>query len=211
MLICLLSVPFLQFPFTMTVKALPTLLLISLATKIQQSSIRNLLLAALSFSLLGDLVLTLPLDLALHSGIIAFICAQGAYIILFLKNAEFSHKRLTIFLTLLLLMALSFYGLYSYLDDMKIPVIVYSCWLIIMIFCALHVKQQTSIISIGAFLFLFSDLSFAVNQFIFANDKFISILVMYLYYAAQFLFVIGVFEMKNFREGEPVHSVGSVG
>lgn len=199
MLICLLSVPFLQFPFTIVVKALPTLLLISVTTKIQHSTIKNLLLAALSFSLVGDLILSLPLDLALHAGIVAFIFAQCAYIMLFLRNAEFGNKRLSLFLTLLILMALSFYGLYSHLDDMKIPVMVYSCWLITMLFCALHVKQQTSIISIGAFLFLFSDLSFAVNQFIFAHDKFISILVMYLNYAAQFLLVIGVLEMKNFR------------
>lgn len=202
LLVCLLSVPFLQFPFTTVVKAIPTLFLISLTAKTEHSAIRNLLLAALGFSLVGDLVLTLPIDLALHLGILAFICAQCAYIILFLKNAEFSNKRLSIFLVMLMLMAISFYGLYSHLDDMKVPVMVYSCWLITMIFCALHVKQQTSIISLGAFLFLFSDLSFAINQFIFANDKFISILVMYLYYAAQFLFVIAVLEMKNFKETE---------
>ncbi|ARG96306.1 lysoplasmalogenase [Legionella micdadei] len=197
MLIYLLSLSYIDYPATTILKPLPIVFLILFSLKNHNPEVKSLLLAALSFSLLGDIALTLPLDLALQLAILSFILAQYAYILLFLRIADFQHKRLPTFLAILIFLTIGFYTIYPYLGEMKVPVIVYTCWLIPMIFCALHVKQHTSIVSLGAFLFLFSDLAFAVNQFIFANDRLISILVMYLYYSAQFLLVLGTSVIKN--------------
>ncbi len=197
MVIYLLSLSFIQFPLTTLLRPIPLIFLILFSLRTGNLWLKNLLLAALGFSLLGDIVLTLPFDLALQIGILLFILAQCAYILLFLKNAQFQNKRFSAFLAIMSLTFSGFYYLYPYLAGMQIPVLVYTCWLSAMIFCALHVKQHSSLINIGTFLFLFHAFIFGMNQFIFAGDKLITILVMYLYYAAQFLLVLGVVEMSD--------------
>ena len=203
MLIYLLASSYIDYPITTILKPTPIIFLILFSLRNHEPATKGLLFAALSFSFLGDAVLTLPFQLSLQIAILSFILAQCAYILLFLKIASFQKKRLSIFIAILATLAFGFYILYPYLGEMKVPVMIYTCWLIPMIFCALHVKQHTPIVTLGALLFLFSDLTFALNRFIFDNDRLISILEMYLYYSAQFLLVLGTSQHTTYH---PKHS-----
>lgn len=190
----LFSLPFIQYPLTTLFKPLPILLLILF---ILQASLKDqnktLVLTALGFSLLGDTVLTLPIKTALQAGICLFMLTHIAYISLFLRNAQFSKQHSAFFLPILVFVAVGFYYLSPYLGEMKIPVTVYMCLLCLMVFFSFQVKQHSLLISGGATLFLLSDFSFALKEFVVPDNKPIAILIMFLYYGAQFLLTIGIY------------------
>ena len=182
----LLLLPFIQYPLTTVLKPIPIIFLILLTLQVSpKSEIKALLITALGFSLMGDIILTLPIKAALQAGIVAFMLTHCAYISLFLKNAPFQRKHLTSFLPMLILVGMVFYYLWPYLGEMQKPITIYLCLLISMVFCAFQVKQHRLLIASGASLFLLSDFALALNQFVLSNNRSTAVLVMLLYYAAR--------------------------
>ncbi|WP_454782098.1 lysoplasmalogenase [Legionella sp. WA2022007384] len=198
MLLYLLLLSFIQYPLTTLFKAIPIALLMLFTVQTNPSRpIKILLLCALGFSLIGDIFLTLPMKIALHLGILAFMGAHCMYISIFLKNMRFQRKNLLFFLPVLVFVLISFYFLFPYLGEMKIPVAIYLCLLTLMVFCSFQVKQHSLLIRTGASLFLLSDFVLSLNLFVLTDNKLMPILIMFLYFAAQFLLVIGITKIKD--------------
>ncbi|MDI9819635.1 MULTISPECIES: lysoplasmalogenase [unclassified Legionella] len=199
----LFLLPFIQYPFTTILKPIPILLLIRLTSRsslLWQS--KGLLIAALGFSMLGDVVLTLPGEAALKAGIIAFLLTHCIYIGLYLQDSQFRIMRLIYFIPVLLLISLGYRYLIPYLGNMALPVTIYLCMLTLMVFTAFQVVQYPLPIIIGACLFLLSDFILALNYFIF-DKTWADIAVMLSYYLAQFLLVTGLLKRKPYYSSQP--------
>lgn len=190
--IYLISVTFITYPLTTFLKPIPILCLI---IGVLQSNLlkwaKGILVIALGFSMLGDIVLTLPIKLTLELGIGCFLLAHCFYISLFLKSFEYNRFHLICFLPVLVLMITAACLLLPHLDALLIPVMVYFCILLLMAFSAFQVKRETLIIGSGALLFLISDLTLAFNLFLYP-DVDVRIFVMFTYYAAQFFLTWGL-------------------
>ncbi|MCE0721623.1 lysoplasmalogenase [Legionella resiliens] len=194
----LLLLPFIQYPWTTLLKPIPIALLILFVFQVNPDKhIKRLLLLALGFSLIGDIFLTLPIKAALQIGILAFMATHCSYISLFLKNLQLQSKNVLAFLPILLFVLISFYFLSPYLGEMKIPVAIYLCLLTLMVFCSFQVKQQSLLLRTGACLFLLSDFILSLDLFILSHNKPVAVLIMLLYYIAQVLLVIGITRTKE--------------
>ncbi|HFT3871776.1 TPA: lysoplasmalogenase family protein, partial [Legionella pneumophila] len=78
-----------------------------------------------------------------------------------------------------------------YLGDLLIPVMIYFCVLMLMVFSAFQVKKETLTIGSGALFFLISDVTLALNLFVYTQAD-VRIFVMFTYYVAQFLLTFGL-------------------
>ncbi len=193
MILYLVLLPFIQYPMTTLLKPIPIALLMLFTLQVNPNRpVKILVLFALGFSLIGDIFLTLPIKTALHIGILAFMATHCTYISLFLRNMQFERKNLLPFLPVLVFVLISFYFLSPYLGEMKIPVAVYLFLLTLMVFCSFQVKQQSLLLRTGACLFLLSDFVLSLDLFVLSSNKPTAVLIMLLYYAAQFLLVIGI-------------------
>lgn len=198
MILYLLLLSFIQYPLTTLLKPIPIALLMLFVLQVNPGKhIKPLLLLALGFSLIGDVFLTLPIKMAVHVGILAFMATHCSYISLFLKSLQLQRKNLFAFLPILLFVLISFYFLSPYLGEMKIPVAVYLCLLTLMVFCSFQVKPQSLLLRTGACLFLLSDFVLSLDLFILSHNKLIAVLIMLLYYIAQALLVIGITQTKE--------------
>ncbi|ARB92333.1 lysoplasmalogenase [Legionella longbeachae] len=209
MIFYLILLPFIQYPLTTLLKPLPVILLIlyTLQATLEQP-IKFFLLGALSFSCIGDIVLTLPIKAALQAGILAFMAAHCAYICLFLKEGQFQKKNFFPFLPILLFVLIGGYFLWPYLGEMKKPVLLYLFLLTCMVFCSFQVRQQSFLIRLGACLFLLSDFTLALDLFVLTPIKPLAVLIMFLYYLAQFLLVTGTTHRttQNLKQHSPTYS-----
>jgi uncharacterized membrane protein YhhN len=188
----LVLVSFIGFPFNTVLKPIPIVFLIM---GVLQSSIipgaRRMIVAALVFSLVGDVVLTLPVKLQLEAGIGCFLLAHCFYIALFLKSFKYNGLHLLYFFPVLLLMGFIAFFMIPYLGALLVPVMVYFCVLMLMAFSAFQVEEEGIAIVSGALFFLMSDLTLALNLFIYPEAD-VRIFVMFTYYVAQFLLTWGL-------------------
>lgn len=197
--IYLVSVSFIQYPVTTVLKPIPIACLIFgvFRTSLLLSA-KVFLILALVFSFAGDVVLTLPISLQLELGIGCFLLAHCFYITLFLKSFQFNKLYFFYYLPILLLMGFVAFSMIPYLGDLLIPVMTYFCILMLMVFCAFQVKKETLTISSGALFFLISDLTLALNLFIYTQAD-VRIFVMFTYYVAQFLLTFGL--VRIYKDG----------
>ncbi|RYB54334.1 lysoplasmalogenase, partial [Legionella pneumophila] len=190
--IYLVSLSFIQYPATTVLKPIPIVcLIVGVFRTSLSSSAKILLILALVFSLAGDVVLTLPFSLQLELGIACFLLAHCFYITLFLKSFEFNRLHLFYYLPIFLFMGFAAFTMIPYLGNLLIPVMIYFCVLMLMVFSAFQVKKETLTISSGALFFLISDLTLALNLFIYTQAD-VRIFVMFTYYVAQFLLTFGL-------------------
>ncbi|AOU61398.1 hypothetical protein A9E89_09730 [Legionella pneumophila] len=190
--IYLVSLSFIQYPATTVLKSIPIVcLIVGVFRTSLSSSAKILLILALVFSLAGDVVLTLPFSLQLELGIACFLLAHCFYITLFLKSFEFNRLHLFYYLPIFLFMGFAAFTMIPYLGNLLIPVMIYFCVLMLMVFSAFQVKKETLTISSGALFFLISDLTLALNLFIYTQAD-VRIFVMFTYYVAQFLLTFGL-------------------
>jgi uncharacterized membrane protein YhhN len=175
----------------------------------KKSRYSNLLVAAMVFSWVGDVVLMI------HSkqqylfivGLASFLVAHLFYIFTFAgavkpafsdDSKHFLRTRIAflIFVGLALL-----YVLYPVLDEMLVSVVLYTSVIIVMAITAARRKGRTvesSFVMVysGAILFIMSDSMLAVNKFL--NPFFqASTVIMATYIAAQFLIVKGIATHEN--------------
>lgn len=189
---------------------LTILLLIGTATaRLQPSLLKSLLLAALFFSLLGDLFLLFEKrnELFFVFGLLGFLTAHILYILLFVRSRRLLnpisvvHKWLVVILLAYVLVF--FYLLYPHLGNLKVPVIVYALILATMFLASTYAfsfekKWQRLVIS-GALLFVVSDSLLAINKF-YIEFPLASLLVMTTYGLAQLFIVLGVCNSMSYVE-----------
>lgn len=155
---------------------------------------RNVILLALLFSMIGDTLLVFNNETMFLSGVGAFFVAQIAYTSYFKKFSTLKSKESIIKVALILLVAASFYlYIMPHLGSLKIPVLVYSVALAAMVITGVT-QKLSPFISIGAFLFMISDISLAIGKFVMPKNTFIPILVMITYVLAQYFLIKGVIQ-----------------
>jgi len=167
------------------------------------TSIKNLTLLALVFSLLGDILLMF-VDKSPHFftlGLLAFLTAHIMYVIVFLKHRN-KEKSPVGFIILLLIYATGlFYFLKDNLGVMLIPVIIYMLVILSMATSSYLRINKVNIWSyrlvfIGALFFMISDSILALNKF-YQPMPYSNISIMVTYALAQYLIVIGILKLKN--------------
>jgi len=168
-----------------------------------EAKTRRIMLLALTFSLIGDVLLMFD-DVSMNyfiGGLVAFLIAHIMYILVFLDKRNSSQKPL-VFITLLLIYVLVlFYILKGGLGSMLIPVIAYVITIFTMAITSSLRKGNVPTISynlvlIGALLFVISDSFIAINKFYSAvpNEH---ILIMSTYALAQYCIVMGIIKQKS--------------
>jgi uncharacterized membrane protein YhhN len=146
--------------------------LLSDINRLRPAVFRNLLLAALFFSWMGDILLLW--DLYFLPGLGSFLLAHLAYIGFFLKVRYTNYplplcKYPLIFLTEAIVIAFLFF-IFPHLSSLGIPVIIYAITVSFTFLCAMHAfrfgQQPMGWYCIaGAILFIFSDAMIAVDRF----------------------------------------------
>lgn len=162
---------------------------------------RNVLIAGLFFSFLGDVLLLFedrhPIFFIL--GLASFLTTHILYIVFFLGHkpvtAALLRKQPLIFLFVLCYCLGLIWLLFPYLGELKLPVIIYGIAICTMLMCSLliftNVNKPSNLLYVsGAILFVLSDSILAINKF---YQPFIpaNVLIMLTYCAAQFLIVKG--------------------
>lgn len=150
-------------------KPLTTVLviLIPVMTKTMDKMFRRLLIVALGFCLLGDVLLMKP-DYFVY-GLGAFLIAHLIFAKGFIGVQGFQESQI-VFLVLLLIGVGLYFWLYPDLGGLKYPVAAYVLVILFMVWQAigLYLKNKTitgGLIALGALFFMFSDSLIAVDKF----------------------------------------------
>lgn len=183
---------FISYPVTTFLKPIPIACLIF---GVLQSDVikrvKALILSALGFSMLGDVVLTLPIPLQVELGIACFFLAHCCFIALFLKNYTHSTTHLFYFIPVILYSSLVVYIVLPHLGVMLVPVVVYFVILLTMVFFAFQVGRESFLIGGGAISFLISDTVLSYSMFVQPQVD-LSVIIMSTYYVAQLLISLGL-------------------
>lgn len=166
----------------------------------------NVVLAALMFSLAGDVLLMFPNHFI--TGLIAFLLSHILYIVAYRQhqgerreNSLSGIHRIRLAFPVLLLASGLVVILYPRLGDLKIPVIIYTIVLSLMVLNALFRFARTTtesfwLVFSGAVLFMISDSILAINKFL-VPERHESLLIMSTYMSAQFLIIQGLIKHKE--------------
>ena len=169
---------------------------------------KNILLTALLFSWIGDVILLFADigEIYFILGLVSFLIAHITYCVLFNKQITGEiqiNKPLFGIGSLVIAFYLvgMIYVLMPSLGDLKIPVIVYAAVISTMLLFAFNgyliwQKNGALYIFLGAAVFVVSDSILAVNKFHTAIQK-SSFFIMLTYLLAQYLIVIGVLKLNS--------------
>ncbi|UQD56795.1 lysoplasmalogenase [Flavobacterium sp. K5-23] len=169
---------------------------------------KNILLAALTFSWIGDIILLFAdtAEIYFILGLIAFLISHIVYIILFSKQLKTIRKKnkaiywigiTAIIVYLMVMLAV----LFPNLGDLKIPVFVYAMVISTMLLFAfkgyfIWGKPANNYILLGAVFFVTSDSILAFNKF-YEPVIWSSFFIMATYLLAQYLIVIGILKLNQ--------------
>ena len=171
-----------------------------------KSKLVKMIIAALIFSWLGDILLMFePLNGNFFIfGLIAFLIAHVFYIFFFSIVRNETQVKLKAGLMILVAVYYSglIYLLYNYLGEMKIPVLVYGIVISTMFLFAIHMliiknKGAGKLMMMGALLFVSSDSILAINKF-YQPFEFAGFFTMLTYGFAQFLITLGAVRYITF-------------
>lgn len=181
------------------IKATPMALLMAFAWVSSQSTTRRFLMLALSFSLLGDMLLSF--DGFFIMGLAAFLLAQLTYTALFLKFKHPSkHFKAWFAFIILYIVCMASIVLPSVMEsDVVLAVIIaaYMCAISAMAICAgLLTTPGVYMSAAGAFIFVISDSLIAINKFVIPIEH-AGIGIMSTYYSAQLLIVFGMVRRQS--------------
>lgn len=200
-LLYLLSLSFQPYPLQYVVKVIPISILLFVASRTLNGTEQKLLMAALFFSGIGDVTLSLPVEGTFIFGLAAFLVAHILYIVLFAKHQateEISIKQKVIILLIVLHAILAGAYLLPFTDDLMIPVIIYMAAICLMAILAVRSRLNNWVV-IGAISFVASDTILANGIFrdpIPASGYW----VMLTYYFAQYAIVNGL--LISFGDGD---------
>lgn len=164
---------------------------------------KNILLIALLFSWIGDIILMFADkgELYFIFGLVAFLFSHIVYIFVFNKQLKTEiHTNKLVFLmgigVVLVYLTTMLSLLLPSLGELKIPVVVYAITISTMLLFAfkgsLHWYNPANIfILVGAMFFVVSDSLLAINKF-YASLPFASFWIMTTYLAAQFCIISGI-------------------
>lgn len=178
-------------------KIIPILFLCQLTLRSGVDSFSMHLLAALIFSMGGDVLLEIGFFVP---GLVSFLFAQLIYGSLFLKCHSDWFNRPAVSLAIIGFSIVMGILMWGYAGEMRIPVLAYLVVIAVMGLSAntSHIRGAT----IGAAIFIFSDSIIAVNRFVLpipASDW----LIMVSYYLAQFFLVTSVVKHKISERSMP--------
>lgn len=166
---------------------------------------KKILLFALFFSWMGDVLLMFANQHALFFilGLISFLIAHLAYIILFQKqNKVNENKNYLWFIPFVIIYLVTILGfLWSFLKEMKIPVLVYAIVISLMLLMSIKAyfqwkKPSNHWVLIGAILFVISDSILAIDKF-HSPVQLSSFWIMSTYLAAQFCIMTSLTSNKK--------------
>ncbi|MFT4778951.1 MAG: putative membrane protein YhhN [Flavobacteriales bacterium] len=184
------------------------MLLVFINRKSFLKAIYGFLVSALFFSWIGDLLLINSEDPDYFVfGLGAFLVAHVLYVMAFTKAMQKNHELLLIkkypMIIVLLVGAsgLIFKIIFPHLEEMILPVALYTSVITAMGLAALARKEKTSLsswlfVSLGALIFLFSDTLIAFNKF-HEPIAWASIFIMSTYILAQGLIVVGLLKHEH--------------
>ena len=187
----LLTAPSLPTEISAVFKIIPILFLCQLSLKAGTDSYGSHLLAALLFSMGGDVLLEIGFFVP---GLVSFLFAQLLYGSLFLRCHSDWRNRPAVSLAIVGFSIAMGILMWGYAGEMRIPVLVY-----LVVIAVMGLSANTSHITgatIGAAIFIFSDTLIAVNRFVLpipASEW----LIMVSYYLAQFCLVSSVVKHKT--------------
>jgi uncharacterized membrane protein YhhN len=148
--------------------------LLSQRTSEKYLSIKRLVVAALFFSMIGDVLLLFEPRSSMFfiGGLVSFLIAHVFYIVSFnsiRKTQKISFQTLPVLPVALYYFSLIFL-LYNSLGDLKIPVIIYGLVISTMLVAAWQLKEMqerrsVALLLSGAVLFIASDSILALNKF----------------------------------------------
>ncbi|WP_299365714.1 lysoplasmalogenase [Winogradskyella sp.] len=165
--------------------------------------IRNLTIAALAFSLLGDILLMFVKQ-SQHFftvGLVAFLIAHVMYTLVFLKHRNRENSMIGFLVFLLAYASGLFYLLKDGLGVMLIPVVIYMIIILSMATTAYLRKNKVSSLSynlviVGAICFMISDSILALNKF-YRPIPLSNVSIMVTYALAQYLIVLGILKIRK--------------
>lgn len=168
---------------------------------------KNILLTALIFSWIGDVILLFSdiSEIYFILGLISFLISHIVYCILFNRQTKRNLKKKSIAIGIgTILIACYLIGMLSVLlpslGDLKIPVIVYASVISIMLLFAYNGllnwnEPGNKLVFSGAVVFVISDSILAINKFYNPIEK-SSFFIMLTYLVAQYLIVIGILKLN---------------
>ncbi len=168
--------------------------LISIVAISDKFPTQKILLLALFFSWIGDVLLLFSEKHSLFFifGLVAFLIAHLVYIFLFQKQTKINNNKIYLrFIPIVLIYLLGILSsLWSSLQDMKIPVAIYALVISTMLLTSIKAyfewkKPANLLVLIGAVLFVVSDSILAINKF-YTPIPISSLLIMSTYLGAQF-------------------------
>jgi len=185
-------------------------LIFTFSCKDQKSIPFRLTAMALFFSWVGDIFLLFqPLNEKLFMlGLVAFLIAHIFYVIDYrklrfqVKKDNKSQTFINVRIVFLVLIGIALYStLFNHIDNLKIPIAIYTIVIIIMAIAAVQRKGRTSdrsflLIYFGALLFIMSDSMIAINKFI-EPIIYGRVLIMLTYIFAQYLIIQGILKHKE--------------
>ena len=168
---------------------------------------KNLLLSALFFSWIGDIILMFADkgELYFIFGLVSFLIAHIIFILLFSKQEKENTSTNKLFWVGLVIVGIYLFGmlslLYPSLGDLKIPVTVYAITISTMLLMAIKgyfnwSKPNNLTVLLGALIFVSSDSILAINKFHSELPK-SGFLIMITYIVAQFLITKGILNLNK--------------
>ncbi|HKO76414.1 MAG TPA: lysoplasmalogenase [Flavobacterium sp.] len=172
---------------------------------------KKILLTALTFSWIGDIILLFSDkgELYFIFGLVAFLISHLVYIVLFNKqqNTRTNNNKALFRIGVLAILAYFVFminTLFPKLGPLKIPVLVYAIVITTMLFFAFKGSLKWPIpannyILIGAIVFVSSDSILAFNKF-YTSINHASFYIMATYCMAQYLIVSGILKLNAFKK-----------
>lgn len=169
---------------------------------------KKILLLALTFSWIGDVILMFADkgELYFIFGLIAFLLSHLVYIVLFSKQVPTeNHTNKAILwigiVAILVYLALMLVTLLPSLGDLRIPIVVYAFVISTMLFYAFKgslnwVKPAKNYILLGAIIFVSSDSILAFDKF-YSPIPPSNFLIMATYLVAQYFIVAGILKLNQ--------------
>lgn len=168
---------------------------------------KNLLLSALVFSWIGDIILMFADkgELYFIFGLVSFLIAHIIFILLFTKQEKENTSTNKLFWVGLIIVGIYLFGMLSLLSpslgDLKIPVTVYAITISTMLLMAIKgyfnwSKPSNLTVLLGALIFVSSDSILAINKFHSELPK-SGFLIMITYIVAQFLITKGILNLNK--------------
>ncbi|MBE9539777.1 MAG: lysoplasmalogenase [Proteobacteria bacterium] len=186
----LLTIPYSPYPGSLLVKALPVLILLGVALVSLQGRVRLFMAAALLTSAGGDIFLEMDM---FTPGLASFLVAQLCYAWYFFSQRDREKLQLARLAVVLAIMLPVSIPVVSHAGDIFIPVAIYMSAICLMGIGAALYRQPSTLLYVGALLFVASDSMIGINRFVvpFPGSKYP---IMITYYAAQLFILWGVMQ-----------------